>query len=337
MGWGILLSEGEINFQLENEDMLAPTMQMWHYRARLLRESRFSIFGRLANEYIVDMFTRDLECRLNYIKKYQHQLPDTDGETQANDVYLPASFLGSRRWASNQISDALALAANYGPPMFFVTMTCNPRWSEITSQLRPGQDFSDIPVVVCRVFKQRVAVLINTLSTMFHSPGRREYLIERIEFQKRGLPHTHILIKFQKNCATPGEIDEVISAEVPCDPADAELVKKHMMHKHPPLMQDLNSYCQRMVGGRRICRFGYPKPLQQNTVIDGAGRIHYRRRKEGDKWVVPHCLPLLRKFHCHLNFEASSTSDLFQYIFKYIHKGDEDWPVEKRVLLIKHW
>ena len=127
------------------------------------------------------------------------------------------------------------------------------------------------------------------------------------------------------------------SVEVPCDPADAELVKKHMMHKHPPLMQDLNSYCQRMVGGRRICHFGYPKPLQQNTVIDGAGRIHYQWRKEGDEWVVPHCLPLLRKFHCHLNFEASSTSDLFQYIFKYIHKGDEDWPVEKRVLLIKHW
>ena len=80
LGWGIPPSEGEIDFRLENEDTSVPTTQMWHYHARLLRESQFSIFGRLANEYIVDMFTHDLECRLNYIRKYQHQLPDADGE-----------------------------------------------------------------------------------------------------------------------------------------------------------------------------------------------------------------------------------------------------------------
>jgi hypothetical protein len=38
--------------------------------------------------------------------------------------------------------------------------------------------------------------------------------------------------------------------------------------------------------------------------------------------VVPHCLPLLWKFQCHLNFEVANTSHLFQYLFKYIHKGD---------------
>ena len=40
---------------------------MWYYRARLLREPRFQFFGRLANEYIVDMFSRDLDTRLEYI------------------------------------------------------------------------------------------------------------------------------------------------------------------------------------------------------------------------------------------------------------------------------
>ena len=42
----------------------AATTQMWHYWLRLLHESRFMVFGRLANEYIIDMFSRDLETRL---------------------------------------------------------------------------------------------------------------------------------------------------------------------------------------------------------------------------------------------------------------------------------
>jgi hypothetical protein len=30
---------------------------------------------------------------------------------------------------------------------------------------------------------------------------------------------------------------------------------------------------------------------------------------------------LLRRFNCHINFEVANTAHLFQYIFKYIHKG----------------
>jgi hypothetical protein len=37
--------------------------------------------------------------------------------------------------------------------------------------------------------------------------------------------------------------------------------------------------------------------------------------------VVPYCLELLRKFECHLNFEVANTSHIFQYLFKYLHKG----------------
>lgn len=132
---------------------------MWHYRARLLREPRFAIFGRLANEYMVDMFTCDLETCLNYIRLNQVRMLNEDAALMGTDnlelnenIYLPASFLGSHRWASEQIADSLAIAASEGNPMFFVTMTCNPAWPEITSQLRSGQSFADIPIVVVRVF-----------------------------------------------------------------------------------------------------------------------------------------------------------------------------------------
>ena len=41
------------------------------------------------------------------------------------------------------------------------------------------------------------------------------------------------------------------------------------------------------------------------------------------QWVVAHCLELLRKFGCHINFEAANTSHIFSYLFKYIHKGTD--------------
>ena len=302
---------------------------MWHYRARLLREPRFQIFGRLTNEYIVDMFSRDLESRLAYIRTNQERIRREDAtlmglsNVEANEnIYLPASFLGSNRWASEQISDSLAIAAAFGSPTFFITMTCNPEWPEIQSQLRPGQDFTDIPMVVVRVFKRKLALLEKALKRMFPNSGPQLYLIHSVEFQKRGLPHAHLLCKFAKDCVHPSDIDMIVSAEIPEDPVDAALVRKFMMHNHPPATRPPSKYCQReSAEGVRTCRFKYPQKLQNETTIDVEGRVQYRPRKPGDEMVVAYCLELLRKFQCHLNFEVANTSHIFQYLFKYIHKG----------------
>jgi hypothetical protein len=165
--------------------------------------------------------------------------------------------------------------------------------------------------------------LESTLKTMFPNAGRLLYIVHSIEFQKRGLPHAHILLKFEHDCVHPDEINAVVNAEMPSDADDAQLVHTFMMHNHPLVSKEPSKYCQRIdAEGHRYCRFGYPQDLQPSTTIDAEGRVHYRRRKTGDEMVVPHCLPLLRKFRCHLNFEVANTSHLFQYLFKYIHKGD---------------
>ncbi|PIL35223.1 hypothetical protein GSI_03013 [Ganoderma sinense ZZ0214-1] len=301
------------------------TSQVWHYRGHLLREERFAIFGWLTNEYVVDMFSRNLETRMAFIRENQRKIQEEDAAQMGVDfvepnenVYLPASFLGSNRWASDQIADSLAIAAAYGPPMFFITMTCNPDWPEIKARCRPGQTFRDVPVVVCRVFKQKLTMLEHDLRTMFPNAGGVEYLIHSIEFQKRGLPHAHILICYSNDCILPDNIDSVVSAEIPDNPHDAELIREFLVHEHKP-------YCspERPDGTRAPCRFHYPKPLQQHSTIDSTGHVHYRRRKPEDAWVVPHCLPLVRKYRCHMNFEVASTSHIFQYLFKYIHKGPD--------------
>jgi hypothetical protein len=111
---------------------------------------------------------------------------------------------------------------------------------------------------------------------------------------------------------------------------DVNLVRKFMLHSNHPSniinheAPDANhplKYCKRWKDEARVCRFGYPKPLQQQTEINDAGHVLYTRVTEQDRRVVPYCLPLLRKFQCHMNFEIAGSAHLFQYLFKYVHKG----------------
>ena len=291
LGWGVVGSQSDfedvaMNGNAQNIEIDAENCgrQIMFYRAQILREQRFQIFGKLTNEYVVDMLTRNLETRLNYIRENQRRVMEEDaelmGETfvpESQNIYLPSSFMGSKRWAAEQIADSLTIAAESGNPTFFVTMTCNSDWPEIKARFRAGQDFSDVPADVVRVFKQKLSLLEQTLKTMFPHAGRMQYMIHCIEFQKRGLPHAHILCKFERDCIDPTDIDSIVSAEMPTNPNDQELIRNLMLHHHPSPDSPRSQYCQRLRDGRRICRFGYPQPLQQNTTIDAEGRVHYRR------------------------------------------------------------
>jgi hypothetical protein len=115
-----------------------------------------------------------------------------DVDDSSVNIELPASFLGSRKWAFEQTADSLALTRAFGKPSYFFTMTCNPEWPEITARLQPGQNASDVPVVVARAFKIRLQHLLQILRTCF---GRLVYMIKVIEFQKHGFPHAHIIAK----------------------------------------------------------------------------------------------------------------------------------------------
>ncbi|CAG8732804.1 1956_t:CDS:2, partial [Gigaspora margarita] len=68
------------------------------------------------------------------------------------NLYLPASFLDSKKWCSVRVANALALACCQGKPNFFITMTTNPNWQEICSCLHPRQNVLKIPTIVTCVF-----------------------------------------------------------------------------------------------------------------------------------------------------------------------------------------
>jgi hypothetical protein len=195
----LLFPRGTPGWSPDNPNEL--TQIQW-YRWYFIAEERFLELGRLACEYAVDMYSRVEEERLNYLRRGrldQVRGVVQDGREGRDDYHrgnvegmLPASFLGSRAWSSQQVSDALALCRQYGKPSFFITMTTNPNWPEIKMQLKKGQTAADVPAIVCRVFHKKVKVLVEFIRQHF---GKILYEVRVVEFQKRGLPHIHMIFK----------------------------------------------------------------------------------------------------------------------------------------------
>jgi hypothetical protein len=148
------------------------------------------------------MYSRVEEERLNYLHgewldqvrgAVQYSMEGSgDGPRGNVEGMLPASFLGSHAWFSKQVSDALALCCQYGKPSFFIMMMTNRNWPEIRSQLAKGQTAANIPAIVCRVFYKKVKVLVEFIHRHF---GKILYEVRVVEFQKRGLPHIHMIFK----------------------------------------------------------------------------------------------------------------------------------------------
>ena len=65
----LFFPKGEVGWHLERECGNAGHIsQLKYYRMLLLREARFAYLGRLQNEYILDMFSRVEDEKLNYIR-----------------------------------------------------------------------------------------------------------------------------------------------------------------------------------------------------------------------------------------------------------------------------
>jgi len=159
-------------------------------------------------------------------------------------------------------------------------------------------------------------------------------VLHTVEFQKRGLPHAHIILWTLEDTTNPNPsmIDKFISAEIPDpkeDPLLYVLVAEHMMHG--PCGKD-NPKCPCMKNGK--CSKGYPKKYQEETTIDENGFVVYKRPNNGrfvqkgnvrldNRWVVPYNPYLLKKFQAHINVEWCNKGIFIKYLFKYVTKGPD--------------
>ncbi|KAF8758703.1 Helitron helicase-like domain at N-terminus [Rhizoctonia solani] len=292
--------------------------------------------------YLVDVWAIADQSRLLWLRNNQSSLRVelysglcdallSDNLTRGEQVgryILPSSYYGGPRQMAESYQDAMAISRYLGGPQLFITMTANPKWPEIH-------------VLCCQLMEDI------TQKGIF---GKCIAHVHTIEFQKRGLPHMHLLVWLERasHILEPGDVDELICAELPiaegpgADPALYAVVTSSMLHG--PCGPD-HSDAPCWDKDKKACTKGY-YPLKQwnaQTIMVADSYPLYRRRDNGqtfrkvisgveitfdNRHVVPYNPFLSKRYTCHINVETCSGIGAIKYVFKYVYKGGDRISIE---------
>ena len=299
-------------------------VQFYSYQLHLRDRDFPSIHmgGRLFQQYVCDIWVSSDHNRLRWVLHNQprlradlysgledvasHNDTNLDLHSVGRRVILPSSYVGGPRYMNQRYQDAVAIARHYHGFDLFITFTSNPRWDALTSELLPGQTPADRPDLVVRVFNMYKDALLDDIANnkIF---GHTHARVHSIEFQKRGLPHMHLLLSLfpRDRPSTPAEVDTVIRASWPDpqqEPVLFDIVKRCMVHgpcgrafPQAPCMKE----------GK--CSKGFPKSYQLQTLMTTKGYPTYARPPDGrsydvggfaadNRWIVPYNPYLLLRY-----------------------------------------
>ncbi|KAF7839626.1 uncharacterized protein G2W53_008108 [Senna tora] len=336
-----------------NEDRKQCHVTLRQFFAYKLQERRrdFNMIlkaGKLTQQFMIDAFTSVEYQRTSYVRFHQKKLRSENyvtiteiiGKGQVSSssigkrVILPSSFTGGQRYSRENFQYAMTICATTGFLDLFITFTCNPKWPELDRLLKElGCKAKDRPDLVSRIFKIKLNMLIKDITNDMLL-GKCKSYIYTIEFQKRGLPHAHILLwlSAKDKFTTASQIDLVIFAEIPNRDAHPDLyeaVNNFMIHG-PCGPSRKSSPC--MIDGR--CSKHFPKKFNERTSFDDVGYCKYRRRDTGNvvikngvdldnRFVVHYNPTLLLRYQAHINVEFCNQSRSIKYLFKYVSKGHD--------------
>lgn len=355
-----------------------------YYRYRIaVRHGHFNLIqrgGRLFQQYVVDAWAAIEDARLRWAELNQKRIraeirsglddvmrpPDIESDVTAGgeasvrnpvrdargrdlgkSTILPSTNTRSSRHYFKMYLNAMTLVQIYGKPTLFITFTANPRWREIVENLFPTQQPLDRPDLIAEVFSQKWRAVMQDIDDGCLGPRVAKVWV--VEYQKRGLPHAHLLLWLgnKDTFLTPEGMEEIISAELPDSESDPELhTAVTTMMLHGPCGEFFDSApCMRKNRRHEMkCSKRFPYDFAPQTVIANQGKPIYRRRqgptfmkKVGDRnivytnqWVVPYNPYLLHKYNAHCNVEYCESIDAIRYVFKYIFKGGDRSGVELR-------
>lgn len=176
--------------------------------------------------------------------------------------------------------------------------------------------------------------LCTSLSHFF--PSRAHFRV--VEFQKRGKPHAHIVMRLVGDdsdmprsaeavdrcisvnlpevdagggcvCSVcvEGEQGECVETQGECVQSRAlKAVKKHMIHSCAV------GVCT-TAEAPGVCKRGFPKGPCVQTHYDDGGYPTYTR-KLGSEFVVAHNVFMVLKYDCHINLETSTSVWVHKYM-----------------------
>ncbi|KAH9547373.1 hypothetical protein CY35_11G030800 [Sphagnum magellanicum] len=285
----------------------------YHMHDRNPTSHTLFVYGkRLYQEWIVDQYSKG-PLRAAIYGGVADAVANNDAniDNLGRLIVLPSSFTAGQRHMAQLYQDSMAIVRQYGKPDLFITMTCNPKWEEIVSALKPGEIANDRPDLVTRLLKKGVFGEV-----------------------KRGLPHAHILLILHSDDKPrgPDEYNRMVSAELPdknAHPTLFEVVTRCMVHGP---CGTINPHCTCMADG--VCSKGYPKAFTEHTTDTTGSYPTYRRRDDGrtferggfafdNRWVVPYNPYLSLFFNCHINVEVCSSVAAVKYLYKYVYKGHD--------------
>ncbi|XP_021725285.1 uncharacterized protein LOC110692557 [Chenopodium quinoa] len=244
--------------------------------------------GRCLQQYIVDMYVKIENTRLDYFRHnqqtikadlYQGILDSIEsGETNpinvGRRVILPPTFIGGPRDMKRRYLKAMALVQHFCKPDLFLTITCNENWPEIKAELAHGETAQNRPDLVAR------------------------------------LPHAHFLIilKPDYKLKTSSDFDRFVSAELP-------------PHSSPDLRKIIvpQSYPKQCLEETTNHDDGYPVYKRRDT----GESVRIRGSNLDNRWVIPYNPYLSALFDCHLNVEVCSSIQGIKYLYKYVYKGHD--------------
>src|SRR5882762_8566521 len=318
--------------------------------------------GKLFQQYLVDAWVSIEESNLYWVRTHQKQIradlyqglqdaihanQPVNLAQQGQRIVLPSTHQGSTRHMYQLFQDSMAICRYGRKPDLFITMTANPNWPDIQAALLQYHDgshqaASDRPDIVARVFDQKKDALLHDIikGRLFGEVAGSVYTIE---FQKRGLPHMHLLIflKPAYKIHDSHHADAIVHAQIPdpvLHPKLHDCVTKYMLHG-PCGPEHTSAACMEKDphGGHR-CTKRFPKDFCQETSFGGDGYPEYARPNNGrsfskqsrgqlhvftNKDVVPYNPLLLARYDCHINVEVCASIKAVKYIHKYIYKGPD--------------
>ncbi|XP_055924623.1 uncharacterized protein LOC129956714 [Argiope bruennichi] len=301
------------------------TSSMNYYAHRLmvrLNQNNYILrYRQLFHQYIVDMYAKVESERLRFIRYNQAKLRSEEY------IHLRDAVVGNidGNLNPNDIGNAFILPSSYiGSP-------------------RNMQEYIQDAMTYVRHYGRP------DLFITFTFFGITRCWLYSIEWQKRGLPHAHILIWLQDKIRSE-EIDQIISAEIPGPSIDQKLfdiVTKHMIYG-PCGALNMTSPC--MENGK--CKKNFPKPYTNDTITDIDGYPMYRRRNTDNgghtftmrlpnftnqvefdnQWVVPYSPLLSKTYEAHINVELCSSTLIYSDVPRYFtwNKSGKKWEPRKQ-------
>ncbi len=243
----------------------------------------------------------------------------------------------------------MAVVRHYEKLTLFITNTAKPSWREVQEVVHQDRHCLTAfhrPDIVNWVLQLKVDGLFYDLRH-HHIFGTYMAYRYKLNYQKHGLPHIHLLLFLHENHSylNTTSIDEIISAvflDKYKEPQLYDIISSTMVHD-PCGEENLKFPCiTKGPTGNKKCSNSFHKTInEQSLLAHNCYLVYYKRAGVGtlmtipdpwdlahpkvinNFWVISYSPYLCKKYIAHINIEVCGGITAIKYIHGYIYKGDK--------------